>query len=147
MYRTPAPHWPVSNNVVLANYNRIFETCAFIDVCNFVCAIRASKVSDVNGKQLVFLVKRGTDHSIMWRGTVRIKCHKVRKNTEHVLLSLRIIKRLQGFLGSGHSKVDNRINNCLFIIMLKMLAKLWGQYDLDQTFVWTERNRFGTICD
>lgn len=35
------------------------------------------KCLDPNGKQLVFAVKKGTDSSVLWKGTVRIACVKV----------------------------------------------------------------------
>ena len=31
---------------------------------------------DADGKQLVFVVKKGSDSSILWKGTVRIVCLK-----------------------------------------------------------------------
>jgi hypothetical protein len=32
---------------------------------------------DNNGRQLVFAVKKGTDSTLLWKGTVRIACVKV----------------------------------------------------------------------
>ena len=32
---------------------------------------------DANGKQLVFAVKKGTDSTALWKGTVRVACVKV----------------------------------------------------------------------
>lgn len=42
------------------------------------------KCLDPNGKQLVFAVKKGTDSSVLWKGTVRIACVKVDPITKKV---------------------------------------------------------------
>lgn len=42
------------------------------------------KCLDPNGKQLVFAVKKGTDSSVLWKGTVRIACVKVDPSTKKV---------------------------------------------------------------
>ena len=42
-----------------------------------VCDCSAENICDANKKKLVFAVKKGTDQSIFWRTTVRIKCCKV----------------------------------------------------------------------
>lgn len=42
----------------------------------------------MNGKTLLFEVKKGTDTSVWWRGIVRIKCHKVWSLTYVVLYNL-----------------------------------------------------------
>ncbi|KXJ74276.1 hypothetical protein RP20_CCG014041 [Aedes albopictus] len=42
------------------------------------------KCLDPNGKQLVFAVKKGTDSSVLWKGTVRIACVKVDPATKKV---------------------------------------------------------------
>ncbi|XP_055610633.1 RING finger protein 141-like [Uranotaenia lowii] len=42
------------------------------------------KCLDPNGKQLVFAVKKGTDSSVLWKGTVRIACVKVDPTTKKV---------------------------------------------------------------
>ncbi|XP_055638054.1 RING finger protein 141-like [Toxorhynchites rutilus septentrionalis] len=51
------------------------------------------KCLDPNGKQLVFAVKKGTDRSVLWKGTVRIACVKVDPTSKQVecykLLNLR----------------------------------------------------------
>jgi len=38
----------------------------------------SSHFLDANGKQLVFAVKKGTDSTALWKGTVRVACVKVR---------------------------------------------------------------------
>ncbi|XP_067641970.1 RING finger protein 141-like [Eurosta solidaginis] len=42
------------------------------------------KCIDPNGKQLVFLVKRGTDTSLLWKATVKIACVKVDPSTRKI---------------------------------------------------------------
>lgn len=42
------------------------------------------KCVDPTGKQLVFAVKKGTDSSVLWKGTVRIACVKVDPTTKKV---------------------------------------------------------------
>ncbi|XP_058444123.1 RING finger protein 141-like [Malaya genurostris] len=42
------------------------------------------KCLDPSGKQLVFAVKKGTDSSVLWKGTVRIACVKVDPSTKKV---------------------------------------------------------------
>ncbi|XP_053696427.1 RING finger protein 141-like [Sabethes cyaneus] len=44
----------------------------------------ARKCLDPNGKQLVFAVKKGTDSSVLWKGTVRIACVKVDPSNKKV---------------------------------------------------------------
>jgi len=39
---------------------------------------------DSNGKQLVFAVKKGTDSTLLWKGTVRIACVKLDPVTKKV---------------------------------------------------------------
>ena len=41
----------------------------------------SSHFLDANGKQLVFAVKKGTDSTALWKGTVRVACVKVWKIT------------------------------------------------------------------
>ena len=63
----------------------------------------SSQFLDSNGKSLVFAVKKGTDRSALWKGTVRIACCKVDSETKEVesyrLLTLKqflaIFKSLQ----------------------------------------------------
>ena len=38
---------------------------------------RTSTFSDSRGKQLQFVVKKGTDDTFLWKATVRIRCYKV----------------------------------------------------------------------
>ncbi|KAK7481495.1 hypothetical protein BaRGS_00027257 [Batillaria attramentaria] len=40
--------------------------------------------SDSRGKQLQFVVKKGTDDTILWKATVRIRCYKVNTRTHRV---------------------------------------------------------------
>lgn len=64
----------------------------------------SSHFLDANGKQLVFAVKKGTDSTALWKGTVRVACVKVDSSTKAVdsyrLLSLKqflaVFKSLQG---------------------------------------------------
>uniref|UniRef100_A0A1I8MBI0 RING finger protein 141 n=1 Tax=Musca domestica TaxID=7370 RepID=A0A1I8MBI0_MUSDO len=42
------------------------------------------KCIDPNGKQLVFLVKNGTDTSLLWKATVKIACVKVNPETRQI---------------------------------------------------------------
>lgn len=42
------------------------------------------KCIDPNGKQLVFLVKRGTDTSLLWKAMVKIACIKVDPSTRKI---------------------------------------------------------------
>ena len=41
----------------------------------------SSHFLDANGKQLVFAVKKGTDSTALWKGTVRVACVKVSRNS------------------------------------------------------------------
>ncbi|XP_073831483.1 RING finger protein 141-like isoform X2 [Musca autumnalis] len=43
------------------------------------------KCIDPNGKQLVFLVKNGTDTSLLWKATVKIACVKVNPETRQIV--------------------------------------------------------------
>jgi len=43
----------------------------------YVCDCSAENICDASEKKLVFEVKSGTDQSIFWRTTVRIRCCKV----------------------------------------------------------------------
>ena len=45
---------------------------------------RSSKYIDCNGKQLLFEIKPGTDTSVLWKGTVRIKVIKLDPNTQKI---------------------------------------------------------------
>ena len=44
----------------------------------------SSHFLDANGKQLVFAVKKGTDATALWKGTVRVACVKVEASTKSV---------------------------------------------------------------
>lgn len=44
--------------------------------CVFCFFYRSQKCVDSNGKQLVFAIKKGTDSTLLWKGTVRIACVK-----------------------------------------------------------------------
>ncbi|XP_046394031.1 RING finger protein 141-like isoform X1 [Ischnura elegans] len=58
---------------------------------------------DSNGKKLVFAIKKGTDSTVLWKGTVRIACVKMDASTKKVesyrLLTLsqflRVVKTLE----------------------------------------------------
>jgi hypothetical protein len=39
---------------------------------------------DSNGRQLVFAVKKGSDSTLLWKGTVRIACVKVDPVTKKI---------------------------------------------------------------
>lgn len=41
----------------------------------------AYEFSDISGKHLIFCIRKGTDTTIWWKGTVQIKCHKVISQT------------------------------------------------------------------
>ena len=45
---------------------------------------RCKLCMDSNGKQLVFAVKKGTDSTLLWKGTVRIACVKLDPVTKKV---------------------------------------------------------------
>ncbi|KAK6626016.1 hypothetical protein RUM43_006320 [Polyplax serrata] len=40
------------------------------------------KMTDINGKQLLFAVKKGTDSTVLWKGTVKIACIKLDPETK-----------------------------------------------------------------
>ena len=48
----------------------------------------SSHFLDANGKQLVFAVKKGTDSTALWKGTVRVACVKVTVVFDRFLTSL-----------------------------------------------------------
>ncbi|ELU16378.1 hypothetical protein CAPTEDRAFT_138663 [Capitella teleta] len=50
--------------------------------------------SDINGKTLLFEVKKGSDTSVLWRGTVRVKCHKV-NSSNGIIDSTRLLNLKQ----------------------------------------------------
>lgn len=55
--------------------------------------------TDANGKRLVFAIKKGSDSSVLWKGTVRIGCVKVDSETGKIesyrLLNLRQFLQVQ----------------------------------------------------
>ncbi|TMW48200.1 hypothetical protein DOY81_006712 [Sarcophaga bullata] len=72
----------VRHTKVLSEINSLtyeeFKTC--LDNLNTL----SRKCIDPNGKQLVFLVKRGTDTSLLWKATVKIACIKVDPQTRQI---------------------------------------------------------------
>lgn len=44
----------------------------------------ASQCADKNGKRMVFAIKKGTDSSVLWKGTVKIACVKFHPMTEGI---------------------------------------------------------------
>ena len=74
----------------------------FLDYVNDINEI-SSQFLDSNGKQLVFAVKKGSDTTAIWKGTVRVACCKVDATSKAVdsyrLLTLKqflaIFKALQ----------------------------------------------------
>jgi len=44
----------------------------------------SSQFLDTNGKQLVFAVKKGTDSTALWKGTVKVACVKVDSSSQEV---------------------------------------------------------------
>ena len=60
------------------------EATLFRDLILFV----SSHFLDANGKQLVFAVKKGTDSTALWKGTVRVACVKVTVDFDRFLTSL-----------------------------------------------------------
>ena len=74
----------------------------FLDYINDINEI-SSQFLDSNGKQLVFAVKKGSDSTAIWKGTVRVACCKVDATSKAVdsyrLLTLKqflaIFKALQ----------------------------------------------------
>lgn len=81
----------------------------------FLC--RSRKCIDPNGKQLVFLVKSGTDTSLLWKATVKIACVKVNPETRHIdsykFLNLKqflcVFKTFQSHLESLVSSEHQRV--------------------------------------
>ncbi|XP_023298405.2 RING finger protein 141-like [Lucilia cuprina] len=72
----------VRHTKVLSEINSLtyedFKTC--LDNLNTL----SRKCIDPNGKQLVFLIKRGTDTSLLWKATVKIACIKVDPQTRQI---------------------------------------------------------------
>ena len=56
----------------------------------------SSQFLDSNGKSLVFAVKKGTDSTALWKGTVRVACVKVTEgNLDRFLTSLNGCQKLE----------------------------------------------------
>lgn len=89
-------HARVLSEIASLNYED-FQTC--LGKLNTL----SRQCTDSNGKQLVFAVKKGTDSTLLWKGTVRIACVKLDPITKKVetyrLLNLseflRVFKTLQ----------------------------------------------------
>lgn len=45
---------------------------------------RSRQCIDPNGKQLIFLVKPGSDSTLLWKATVRVACVRVDPQTRHI---------------------------------------------------------------
>ena len=45
---------------------------------------RSKQCTDSSGRQLIFAVKKGTDSTLLWKGTVRIACVKIDPITKKV---------------------------------------------------------------
>uniref|UniRef100_U5EX62 RING finger protein 141 n=1 Tax=Corethrella appendiculata TaxID=1370023 RepID=U5EX62_9DIPT len=77
------------------------------------------KCLDPQGKQLVFVVKKGTDSSLLWKGTVRIACVKIDPQTKKIdsykLLTLKkFLQVFQVFQTNIHSMIaseQHRLNS------------------------------------
>ncbi|XP_037937596.1 RING finger protein 141-like [Teleopsis dalmanni] len=99
---------------VLAEINSLtyedFKAC--LDNLNAL----SRKCIDQSGKQLVFLVKNGTDTSMIWKATVKIACIKVDPNTRQIecykFLNLKqflcVFKTFQSHLESLVSSENHR---------------------------------------
>lgn len=104
----------VRHTKVLTEINSLtyeeFKTC--LDNLNTL----SRKCIDPNGKQLVFLVKRGTDTSLLWKATVKIACIKVDPQTRQIhsykFLNLKqflcVFKTFQSHLDSLVSSENQR---------------------------------------
>jgi Zinc finger, C3HC4 type (RING finger) len=46
--------------------------------------LRSRKCLDSNGRQLVFAVKKGSDSTVLWKGTVRVACVKIDPATRKI---------------------------------------------------------------
>ena len=55
--------------------------CVYLHLC-----FSTHKFSDISSKKLVFQLKKDTDTTFMWKGTVRIKCHKVRHLSVYIFV-------------------------------------------------------------
>lgn len=79
---------------------------------------RSKRVTDSEGKQLVFAVKKGTDSTVLWKGTVKIACVKLDPQTKVIesyrLLNLnqflKVFKTLQCQLTAALQSSQNENN-------------------------------------
>ena len=80
---------------------------------------RSRKCLDPSGKQLVFAVKKGSDSTVLWKGTIRIACVKVEPQTKKVecykLLNLKqflqVFRTFQNNLQAMISAESQRIHS------------------------------------
>lgn len=85
----------------------VFSNCSVLGTVWWVYfwhfIYRSQKCLDTGGQKIIFAVKKGTDKTVLWKGTVRIACVKLDPETKKVhsyrLLSLveflRVLKTLQ----------------------------------------------------
>ncbi|EEB10655.1 hypothetical protein Phum_PHUM055710 [Pediculus humanus corporis] len=90
------------------------------------------KVTDQNGKQLLFAVKKGTDSTVLWKGTVKIACIKLDSETKviesHRLFNLnqflKIFKTLECQLTAAlHSSEKEKIDDPNGVMLKNNLSK------------------------
>jgi len=73
----------------LARQTRSYKEIAglsYEEFLNYITELNeiSSQFLDSNGKQLVFAVKKGTDTTALWKGTVRVACVKVEASSRAV---------------------------------------------------------------
>jgi len=110
----------------ICRHARVFSEIAGLTYEEFQsCLAKLNALSklcmDSNGKQLVFAVKKGTDSTLLWKGTVRIACVKLDPVTKKVdtyrLLNLgeflRVFNTLQCQLAAAQqsSHSENTLNS------------------------------------
>lgn len=79
----------------------------------------SKRVTDSDGKQLVFAVKKGTDSTVLWKGTVKIACVKLDPQTKVIesyrLLNLnqflKVFKTLQCQLTAALQSSQNELSS------------------------------------
>ncbi|KAK2157338.1 hypothetical protein LSH36_193g07041 [Paralvinella palmiformis] len=109
------------------------KEAATISYCEFLNTVQelnkiTNNFGDVGGKTLVFQVKKGTDTSMWWRGTVRIKCHKVFSHSGVIessrLLNLkqyiRLYKEIKAQASMTSLQVDQPNTVCASMILTQM---------------------------
>ncbi|XP_055371120.1 RING finger protein 141-like [Condylostylus longicornis] len=120
-------HDNTTNNVVddlqieLIKHAKIFSEIGALSYDDFKKCLEelnelSRKCLDTNGKQLIFLIKKGTDTSMFWKATVRIACIKVdpstRKIENYKFLNLKqflcVFKTFQSHLESLLSSEENQ---------------------------------------